>query len=236
MLGASDEEFINYVMAQDLELYEKLYNYMIYEDAGGYIVFDEHGGFINLKHLAAAAEGYIAVSLVPAQWYGWVGDMASIVRETEIFVEEEECSFQSAADEMVGNDEYSFSYIDLCADADVIKVAELIKASTSTTHSFSEALRNYYNNYVDDRFYYFFDDIGCKANLTDIREKLVFHLDSLLAEIVWILGLQMEGATDKGFIAILSDLIKLLDTAQLSGAHYACCAALANYLYCELNQ
>lgn len=227
-LSASDEGFISYVIEQDPELYERLYNYMIYESNGGHIVSDECGGFINLKHVAAAAEGYFACSIAPDSWHGWAGDLASVTRDVEVYAGDNQCSYQRAADAVVGNDEYGFSYIDMCADADAFKIAELISASTSTTHSFSEALRNYYNNYAGDRFLYLIDDIGCKANLTSIKEKLINNISAFAAEVVWMIGNQetpnLESENLKNRLEILSEL----------SAFTASCSALAWYIYCEL--
>lgn len=233
MLGASDEGFINYVKEKDSELYGNLYNYMIYEQYGGYIVSDGYGGFINLKHMAAVAEGYFTASPAPDKWYGWIGDLVSVIQDAERYVDLNKCSYRQAADKVVGDDEYSLSYVDICADADAIKIAELIQMSSSRTHSFSEALRDYYSNYVDNRILYLLDDIGCKANLTDIRQKIVSHFDIVLAEVAWVIGAKMDAILEGG-LSELADLLRQLNNIRESEAGAACCSAFAYYLYCEL--
>lgn len=228
-LRASDEGFISYVIEHNSELYQRLYNYMIYESDGGHIVSDERGGFINLKHVAAAAEGIFTASVLPDAWYGWVGDIASVIATTESYAKENDCSYQDAASVVVGDDTRDFSYIDMCADADAIKIAELISQSTSRTHSFSEALRDYYNNYVDDRFLYLLDDIGCKANLTDINKKLMSNTEIVVAEVAFYIGKQVINPPEE-----IGELVTKLIAIPTSDACKASCAAFANYIYCEL--
>lgn len=228
-LRASEDGFVNYVKSQNMPLYQRLYNYMIYERDGGYIISDGQGGFINLKHIAAAAEGYFSYSVLADSWYGWAGDLASVVANVDRYVNEHESTYQEATDIVVGDDSYDYSYIDMCADADAIKIAELIAESSSTTHSFSEALYDYYCNYAENRFLYLLDDIGCKANLTDINTKLTSQLGIVVAEVAFYLGTQMQNPpTD------IADLINRLSNLPSSAAHTACCAAFANYLYCEI--
>ncbi len=233
MLGASEEGFIDYVKQENINLYNALHQYIIYEKDGGYIVSDEQGGFINLKHMAAVAEGYFTASIASDQWYGWAGDMSSAIWDTERYVYANGGSYKDAADIIVGNDGYGFSHIDMCADADAIKIAELISASSSTTHSFSEALSNYYSNYMGDRFTYLLDDIGCKANLTDIKEKLVYGMEVITAEVAWIIGTKVQDFVDSP-PSDLIDLKNRLEDIPSLDSYSACCSAFANYLYCEL--
>ncbi|MDE6924721.1 MAG: hypothetical protein K2P59_05595 [Acetatifactor sp.] len=155
--------------------------------------------------------------------------MASAIENTERYVASENCSYQDAAIAVVGADELDFSHIDMCADADAIKIAELISASTSRTHSFSEALRNYYDNYAGDRFRYLIDDIGCKANITDIEDKLINGLDVISAEVAWTIGQMIKNPPSS-----IEDFLNRLKKLSSSDAYTACCTAFAHYLYCEL--
>lgn len=80
--------------------------------------------------------------------------MASVIWDTVRYVDANGGSYQDVANALVGKDDYGFSHVDMCADADAIKIAKLISISSSTTHSFSETLRNYYNNYMGYLFVY----------------------------------------------------------------------------------
>jgi hypothetical protein len=85
-LSASDEGFVNYVKEQNPTLYSNIYPYMARESEGGVLVSDEHGGLIDLKHLAATAEGYFTTSIAPDSWYGWAADLATAILDIVIHV------------------------------------------------------------------------------------------------------------------------------------------------------
>ncbi len=220
-LCAADEGFINYVKEHNLELYNELYLYMKREADGGILISDGNEGLIDLKHLAATAEGYFTDSVAPDSWYGWAADLATAILDTES-VAASYSSYQEAADNVIGNSNYSFSFEDMCSDADAIKIAELILASSSTEHSFSEALRDYYTNYVQNRFEYFLDDIGCNSTLTSIKENLENNMDVTLATVALLFA-----SEDSGYSATLNGI-------PSSDAFNEACAAFANYIYCEL--
>lgn len=60
--------------------------------------------------------------------------------DTDAYVAANGTSHQEAADVIVGHaNQYSFSYAGLCSDADAIKLADIISASTSNTNAFSES-------------------------------------------------------------------------------------------------
>lgn len=219
-LSAADEGFVNYVKEQNPTLYNNLYPYIARENDGGILISDEHGGLIDLKHLAATAEGYFTTSIAPDSWYGWAADLATIL-DTEDIAENYD-GYQEAADIVVGNSNYSFSFEDICSDADAIKVAELVSESSSTTHSFSEALSSYFNNYVNNRFYYLLGDIDCAANLTAIKEKLVGDLRVITAAVALLYASDTSGFKET------------LESIPSSEAYTACCSSFANYIYCEI--
>lgn len=136
--------------------------------------------------------------------------------DTDTYVAEHNVSHQEAADIIIGHaTSYSFSYADLCSDADAIKLSEIIAASTSATHSFSESLRDYYLNYAQKRCSYFLGDIGCLSNLTAIKDGLSAKVDTLLADI----GLKL-----------------FLAKWPSAEAVHACYNSFANYIYEELNK
>ena len=129
--------------------------------------------------------------------------------------------YQEAADIVVGNSKYSISFEDICSDADAIKVAELVSESTSTTHSFSESLNCYYNNYANERFLYLLNDIDCANNLTAIKEKLIGDLRVIIAAVALFYASDTTGFKET------------LENIPSSKAYTACCCSFANYIYCE---
>ena len=220
-LSASDEGFINYVKEQNISLYNSLFPYMAGESEGGVLISDEHGGLIDLKHLSATAEGYFTPSIAPDSWYGWAADLVTAIMDTDAIANNYD-SVQEAADVVIGNSAYSFSFEDICSDADAVKLAALVSESSSTTHSFSEALSSYFNHFVYDRFRYLLDDIGCAANLTAIKETLASDLRVITATVALL------------YVSDTSGFKEMLESIPSSEAFSACCSAFANYIYCEL--
>lgn len=82
---------------------------------------------------------------------------------------------------------------------------------------------------TENRFLFLLSDIGCKANLTDIRTKLNSKLGLVAAEAAFYLGTQIQNPP-----ADITDLINRLSNFPSSAARTACCASFANYLYCEM--
>lgn len=96
--------------------------------------------------------GYAVASFVSDMSTGYSGNMGFMIPPNWNYDQYAEITVETAVD-----GEWAIG-----ADADAIKIAELISESTSRTHSFSEVLRNYYSNYAEDRFRYLIDDIECK--------------------------------------------------------------------------
>lgn len=212
MFKAIDEGFISYVKENNQSLYDSLYPYMI-ED-GGVLISDEQGGLIDLKHLAATAEGYFTATPAPDHWFGWGGDLATAMKDTTNNVSSFSDDYQKAADTIVGHpDAYSFAFPDLCTDADAIKIADLVSQSESRTHSFSDSLSIYYSKYSKNRYEYYLYDIECLANLTAIKKGITNKMTGLLANEI---------------------LKRYLGGSPPDEAAEACCNAFANYIYAEI--
>lgn len=212
MFKAIDEGFVNYVKKENMNLYNYFYDYI--KEENSLLISDGIGGLIDLKHLAATTECYFSATPAPDFWAGWGGDLATAMSDTDAYVAANGTSHQEAADIIVGHaNQYSFSYADLCSDADAIKLADIISASTSNTNSFSESLRDYYQNYMQNRFSYFLGDIKCASNLTALKEGIYENMTSFLANI---------------------GLIKFLGGEPSTEAISACCNAFANYIYAEI--
>lgn len=211
MFKAIDKDFIAYVKEHNMDLYHYLYQYM---KSDSQLISDEKGGLIDLKHLAATTECYFTATPAPDFWAGWGGDLATAMADTDAYVKNNNTGYQEAADIIVGHAaKYSFSYADLCSDADAIEIANLISASTSGTNSFSESLRDYYQSHVQDRCTYYLDDINCLSNLTAVKEAVSDHMSGFLAN---------------------SILINYLGGNPSAEAVNACCSSFANYIYKEI--
>ena len=211
-----DERFISFVKEQDISLFDRLDGYR-----NDKLLADVTGGLIDFKHLCATAEGYFDVTSVPASWFGWVGDLSTAMKDTDKRIAEklkagEEADYQIVADGVIGSERDSFPYEDICSDADAIKIADLISKSKSTAHSFSESLRAYYEStYVEGRFTYYLDELGCLPNLTSLRNAITHQVQH-----VW----QKVPETALGEP-------KRPPSAE---AELACCRAFANYIYTTL--
>src|SRR5699024_1368577 len=149
-LTAIDEKFINYVKANNKELYDNLYEYAcVIDNVQNRALADQVGGFVDIGHLAATLEGYISTTLAPDFWFGWGGDLASLMSQVDEEIPLLSNDFDGLAKKLLG-DHSTFGSTDICTDADAIKVAEIIKNSTSN-HPVSDSLSQYYSNYVELR-------------------------------------------------------------------------------------
>lgn len=189
----------------------------MYEYLEGKLASDKYGGLIDVKHLAATVEGYINMqSPVPAPWFGWIGDLSTAMGDTEKLVSNSggKEDYQTAANKVIGSDLYSFSYADICSDADAIKIAELIYKSTSTAHAFSESLMAYYESYADMRFTYYLQELKCMPNLTSLKNSIRAKMSNIITLIPEIVFNQFQLPSD--------DAIR------------AGCVSFSNYLYSAL--
>lgn len=124
-------------------------------------------------------------------------------------------SIQLIADEFVGLETKSFKYSDMCSDADAIKIASLINASSSTINRLSDALSTYYTSYVQNRYSYYVDDIDCLPNLSALKEAIYARINGTV-----------EHLPVYGLLALAGN--------PSEDVKVACCNAFANYIYSEL--
>ncbi len=212
LLSGIDEGFVNYVKENYSGLYASLEPYMVKEwdttsTVEAQLISDEHGGIIDLKHLAATTEGYFGLTApIPKSWFGWGADLATTVPEIESKIGAYDGDYQAAADCIVLGDSAYFPYEDFCADADAIKLSQIISESSSTTHSFSESLRDYVNNYTEKRCAFIVDELKCLPNLTAIKKEV-------------------ENVTKNAILQVLKGDITATDAIN------ACCNSFANYIY-----
>ncbi len=211
LFEATDEGFVNYVLENYPNLYASLKPYMLQGEEVT-LISDGKGGVTDLKHVAATAGVYSSAQPVIDSWVGWAGDLATAMRNTEEYIDDKGGEHQEVADFVVGNSEYSFPYEDFCCDADAIKIAELIEGSTSRDYAFAAAFKDYYENYVDNRYYYLLKDIECSANLTSIKNVVKSKMSGPLSPL----------------------LMKVLGHDPSDETREACCNAFANYIFCEL--
>lgn len=216
LLSDINNDFVTYVQQKSQEegdyynLYSDLSVYMR-DDSSQVLISDGNNGLIDLKHLAATIEAYIDIILVQKNWVGWAGDLASSMDDTTKHLNKDGGACQSVADSLVGCSGTRFSYEDMCGDADAVKIAELILASKSSAHSFSEAFSTYYANYVGNRFMYIVEDLGCTEYLPAIKEAV------------------------KNVMVERGDLIVLyFGKNPTEEVIDACCNAFSNYIYREL--
>lgn len=215
LLSAINTDFVSYVQNKSQEsgtyngLYDNLSQYMRSGDQ--VLISDEHDGLIDLKHMAATAEAYFGINTVPRSWVGWAGDLASSMQDTTNRLNEIGGNCQDIADSLVGASASQFAFEDLCGDADAIKIAQIITKSSSSAHSFSESLREYYANFVSNRFTYLLEDIGCSEYLQSIKDAV------------------------KEIMENDSDLILMyFGKNPSSEVVESCCNSFANYVYFEL--
>ena len=210
-----DTAFVEYVKSNNMDLFNYLYPYIKEHD--NELLTDGGDGLIDLAHIAATMECYIMATLVPDFWAGWGGDLATAMADTtEASKVNPNESLQNLADSIVGNVNFQFNYSDMCIDADAIKIAAMVRGSTSAL--FSEVLNTYYttNSLLKNRYSYYVDDIGCKPNLTALKERIYAKMTGLLEKDTGIGLLHLKGKDPSKEVIV------------------ACCNAFAKYTYSEL--
>lgn len=138
---------------------------------------DNYGGEMDLAHLAATTECYIS-SVLDKTWAGWVGDLATGMGEVQAVIDEyPDMEARQLAQKIVGAKyNSSCNYSDLCCDADAIKIAELSQGYLNTDNPLSNALREYYTSYCQNRYTYYLYDLGLSLDdslsLEALKEKI----------------------------------------------------------------
>lgn len=150
---AIDDSFVDYVKKNHLSLYNYFEKYIKGDDDSTNL-YDGYNGLIDLAHLAATLECYITTSPVHDFWTGWGGDIATGMADTNRKYESKAFkTIQEASDATVGAvSDSSCNFVDLCCDSDAIKLADMIKNATSDKFSLSTAMKDYYTNYVKNRY------------------------------------------------------------------------------------
>lgn len=179
-LTSIDTDFINYVKDNNITLYNSLSEYANSDNKS---LCDNYDGFIDIGHLAATIEGYISATSVPDFWFGWGGDLASIMEQINPSNGETNLD---VARRLIGQDNSKFSYPDICSDADAIKIAQILQ-NPSQVHPFSSALEEYYLNYAQYRIaYYLLDLNNVSLNLEDLKNAIQNKMSGIFENTILI--------------------------------------------------
>lgn len=209
-LNAIDKEFVEYIKKKDLMLYNNLYDYAFSSDEHSRALVDAIGGLVDVGHLAATIEGYVAETTIPDFWLGWGGDLATLMKQVdkELTVFDSEDRYNEYAQSLIGI-RSSFGFLDMCTDADAIKIAESLK-SESSDHPMSNAMDKYYNGEVDLRISYYLIDLE-KVNLTlsNLQEMIENKMST--------------GLNNKAILSVLGQV-------PSKKSFKACCKAFAKYI------
>ncbi|MGL4570467.1 MAG: glycoside hydrolase domain-containing protein [Clostridium sp.] len=134
-LGPINEEFINYVYKTYPDLVENLMPYI--RDKNTKLAYISNQP-VDLPHLAATTQGYMSSPAIPDFWTGWGGDLATAMANITA-QKDKGGTIQEIADNIIGNEKFSCSRIDILADIDAIYFAEKLKLS-------GDVLQEYYSN------------------------------------------------------------------------------------------
>ena len=223
---AIDYEFVSYVKANTRcpGLYESLQYYICESDSDRLSITDGERGILDLSHFAATLEGYLSLSVPPAFWAGWGGDLASgMSKTTEYYEKVGDASspyygktLQQVSDMLIGADASisPCNYTDFCCDFDAYKIQEYMKKSTEyrNMHLLSESINWYYNveKHHIRRYRWVLEELECTApNLGDVYQK-VFD--------------KMTGSLEQ------AGLLTTLGNSPSDDVIRACCSSFANYI------
>nr|WP_211583345.1 glycoside hydrolase domain-containing protein [Mobiluncus mulieris] len=163
---------------------------------------DKTGEAVDLAHLAATSLGYTNWNIIPDEWTGWAGDLASAMANIQRTMNwNPTADLSQVARALVGqndnyrqhpglkgltldkkNDEGNWESVgnscnrdDLCCDGDAILIGQTLEnGADNNPHLLSQTLREYYNNstLMSGRFRRIAESIGTK-NKNDAAQK--FH-------------------------------------------------------------
>lgn len=209
-----DTAFVAYVEDNNSSLASQISTYII-DDS--HLITDNDEGLLDLSHLCATLECYMNSTLpIPDWWAGWGGDLATGMAQTTAFLQAHpDVPVQETADFIICRSEFDgearFNYSDVCADADAIKLGDMIRNEfNSNVHALSTALRKYYSGMHQNRYEYYLMDLACPQTLTALKVTISLMM-----------------STADGLLLLKGDN----PTEEIL---YACCKSFANYLYCEL--
>lgn len=210
----ADLGFVDYVVNNAPEVHNFFMPYISVDDDLDYELTDGGNGIIDLAHFAYAAESYTAATPAPDFWSGWGGDLATGMRETQAYINENtSADIQMVADSFIGTYPAAFNYSDMCIDADAIGLSAILKSlDMSEQNPLSSALLSYYNN-ISNRYERYIDELECLKTLTSIRIAISSKMTSVLNNIFLIYDLGENPS----------------DTVR-----DACINAFAQYIYSEL--
>ncbi len=218
---AIDTGFVDYVESNNPELFSRISPYISNSDKE--LLKDNGTGVLDLSHLAATIEGYIAGGLVPSFWAGWGGDLATGMSDTTINCQHREeagyemysgKSVQEIANMSIGKATLRCNYSDFCCDFDAYAIQKHIKEDSSQSyHKLSDALNWYYTSEYTNRFYQIYEELGCSMTLGSLREAVYEKMNQFV-----------ESVPGVGLLALLGD-------SPTEEVNRACCNAFANYIY-----
>lgn len=201
-----NDEFINYVKNNNINLYNVLHEYA---STNSKALTDVFGGFSDVGHLAATIEGYMSATLVPGFWFGWGGDLASLMKGVDKRHDNGEGEYLDIAKKIIGEASSEFAYPDMCSDADAIKVAQMLESSTSN-HPVSDVLGQYFLNEAELRISYYLIDLeDYSLDLSNLKSAIFNKMSGLFENTV---------------------LIPILGKPFNDAVKNACCEAFAQYI------
>lgn len=205
-LAAIDKEFINYVKNKSITLYNNLFEYASTNEKA---LTDVFSGFSDVGHLAATIEGYLSTTLVPGFWFGWGGDLASLMKDVDKRHDNNEGEYLEIAKKIIGEAGYDFAYPDMCSDADAIYIAEKLKNSTSS-HPISDVFSEYFLQDAELRFSFYLNDLDyCELELTSLKEVIYEKMTGIFENVI---------------------LTPILGGFPSNESKDACCEAFAQYI------
>lgn len=199
-------DFIEYVKTNNPQLFDKLEKYA---SSDSLALRDGIGGLVDIGHLAATIEGYAATNLAPDFWFGWGGDLATLMNDVdEKYKDDKSHTHLELAKKLIG-DRSRFGYMDICTDADAIKIAEKLKEPKGNT-PLSDAINDYYNNDSELRISYYLKDFNnVDLDLNNLKEVILSKMSGVFEN--WI-------------------LVPMLGKQPTYESKYYCCEAFAQYI------
>lgn len=125
------------------ELFKKIYDYIKDEEGVETKKVYINKEPIDLPHLAATTQGYIASLPVPDFWVGWGGDLATAMADVTSLKSNtmKDKGLDEIGDYVIGNPKHTFGRDDMVADIDAISLASNIHSK-----DLASLLNDYYLN------------------------------------------------------------------------------------------